>query len=255
MSYVWQETWPPVQQKASASKAAPSSSGLSDPMGAAHVATRLHAKLMSLGLKLKISSDLVAMNDFSHRLRGKPVSPYFDDSIAGLQPERAFWMGLEDAGGKPMGLQAFRLDIVESSLADWAQVYTIALYMRRKELLVPDEGAAPRNSITERIRGRLVYQGDLYFDPALRRGPCIDYFGKLGLVLVHMKWQPDAAWGLMGQSMATRGTSTRQGYSYIEKGVLRWLTMSDGIDPVEWIAISERPALEQLIEQELITPQ
>jgi hypothetical protein len=255
MSYVWQEVWQPNQQPTSAAKSSPISLGLSDPLGAAHVATRLHAKLLSLGLRLKISNDLVVLNAFSQALRGKPVSPYFDPAISGLQPERVFWMGLEDAGGKPMGLQAFRLDTVESSLADWAQVYTIALYMRRKELLVPAEGPTPRNSITERIRGRLVYQGDLYFDPAIRRGPCIDYFGKLGLVLVHMKWQPDAAWGLMAQSMATRGTSTRQGYTYTEKGVLRWLTMSDGIDPTEWIAISERPALEQLIEQELITPQ
>jgi hypothetical protein len=254
MSFVWHDIRPPVNQDIPSNRAVQSSKGINDPVGAAHVAVQLHAKLRALGLQLTAGSDLAALNNFSLQLRGKPVSPYFDPIIAGLPPERAFWMTLQNDCGKPVGMQAFRLDCVESSLAEWAQVYTIALYMRRQELVVPAEGTMPRTSIAERIRGRLVYQGDLYLEPgSARNRNNIELFGKLGLVLTYLKWQPDAVWGLMAHRMATKGTSTRMGFAYIERGVLRWQTASEGIDPVEWIAISERPALEQLIEQELLT--
>lgn len=254
MSFVWHDIRPPVNQETPASRATSSGKGLHDPLGAAHVAVQLHAKLRSLGLKLTVGSDLAALNSFSLQLRSKALSPYFDPAIAGLPAERAFWMTLQSESGKPVGLQAFRLDWVESSLAEWAQVYTIALYMRRQELIVPAEGTMPRTSIAERIRGRLVYQGDLYLDPGLARNRNnIELFGKLGLILTYLKWQPDAVWGLMAHRMATKGTSTRMGFAYIERGVLRWQTTSEGIDPVEWIAISERSALEQMIEQELLT--
>jgi hypothetical protein len=255
MSFVWHDIRPPVIQETPASRSvSPSSKGISDPLGAAHVAVQLHAKLRLLGLRLTVGNDLAALNNFSLRLRGKPISPYFDPAVAGLPPERAFWMTLENASGKPVGMQAFRLDCVENSLAEWAQVYTIALYMRRQELVVPAEGTMPPTSIAGRISGRLVYQGDLYLENgSARNRNNIELFGKLGLVLTYLKWQPDAVWGLMAHRMATKGTSTRMGFAYIERGVLRWQTTSDGIDPVEWIAISERPALEQLIEQELLT--
>jgi hypothetical protein len=254
MSFVWNNIRRPAHQDFPADKATLSGKGMGDPLGAAHVAVELHAKLRALGLRLTVGSDLAAFNNFSLQLRGKPVSPYFDPAIAGLRPERAFWMTLENASGKPIGMQAFRLDHVDSSLAEWAQVYTIALYMRRQELIVPAEGTMPRNSVAERVRGRLVYQGDLYLENgSARTRQAIENFGKLGLVLTYLKWQPDAVWGLMAHRMATTGTSTRMGFAYIERGVLRWQVTSDGIDPIEWIAISERPALEQLIEQELLT--
>ena len=229
--------------------------GLQDPLTVAKVIAALEAEIGLRGLTLEISADFAAMNQRKLSLLQERCGPFHDPEVSALRGDRAFWMALVTPGGQTIALQAFRMDIIDVSLADWAPSYTIGLYMRRQELLVPAHTAPPANSIAERLRGRLVYHGELWIDPSHRKQGLAVPFGRLGLLLSLVKWQPAAIWALASQSMAMRGGMMRLGYSHQERGFFRWQMMSGGIDGVEWIAVAERQALEQLAAEIATTPQ
>jgi len=229
--------------------------GLRNPLGMAKVVCDLHVSLESVGFQVALSEDLARFASVKETVREERVTPYFDSSIVSLAPGRALWMELRDGSGKTVGLQAFRLDQVESSLADWCATYTIGLYMRRQEILVPTHTAPPRGSLSERLRGRLVYHGELWIENHVRNRRVMEHFGRLGMLLCLIRWNPDAIWALADQPMATHGHLTRMGYSALERGFFRWQWVSYGIDPVEWLAMSERSSIEQLVEEMLSTPQ
>jgi hypothetical protein len=226
---------------------------LGDPLGAAQAIANLRSELSAAGLDVVLSSDLQAFNELKLSLRNDRAGAFHDPDISPLPPDRVFWMALENGDKRVVSLQAFRLDVVDTSLSDWAQNYTIGLYMRRQELLVPSHASPPRGSISERLRGKLVYHGELWVDKSVKNRRVSDAFGRLGLLLALVKWQPAAIWALVAQSMATHGHLTRMGYSYLERGFFRWQLQSEGIDPVEWIAIAERLSLEALIDEMLTT--
>lgn len=227
--------------------------GLDNPLGVALVAARMHEGLRELGYSASVSDDLKLLDEVKRKVRDERVAPFHDTDICDLPPERVFWMGLSDETGKVIGLQAFRLDTIDTSLADWGPSYIIGLYMRRQEILVPAAVTAPRSSIAARIRGKLVYHGELWLDRSVRNRRVFDHFGRFGMVLSLIKWNPDAIWGLASQQMATHGHVTRMGYSFIERGFLRWQWVPEGIDPVEWLAVAERASLEQQIEDYLLS--
>jgi hypothetical protein len=228
---------------------------LNDPLGTARAIAALYDELAALGFACRVSEDLTQFNTLKLGLRGERAHPYHDPEICGLSAEREFWMGLAGPEGDTVAIQAFRLDTIETSLADWAPAYTIGLYMRRQELLIPMHASPPKNSIAERLKGRLVYHGELWVDKSVRNRHVSDSFGKLGMMLSFIRWQPEAIWALAGQAMATHGHLTRMGYSHLERGFFRWKWASEGIDTVEWLAVAERPAIEQLVSEMLTTPQ
>jgi hypothetical protein len=117
--------------------------GLRDPLGIARVICDLSCELSELGMRPEFSDDFVALASLKKELRGSPVAPFFDPAINQFGGQRAFWMKLSDGAGKTVGIQAFRLDIIDTSLADWAAAYTIGLYMRRQEVLVPSHASPP----------------------------------------------------------------------------------------------------------------
>ena len=55
-----------------------------------------------------------------------------------------------------------------------------------------------------------------------------DIFPRLGMLLAHLKWQPNAFWALMGNSMVTRGYVARLGYATQERGFLQWIWRPEG---------------------------
>jgi hypothetical protein len=229
--------------------------GLNDPLGTARAIASLHDELLELNFACRVFSDLADFNALKMRLRGERAQPYHDPEICGLTPDREFWMNLIDPQGSTVALQAFRLDTVDTSLADWAPAYTIGLYMRRQELLIPMHASPPKNSIAERLKGRLAFHGELWIDRGVRNRRVADVFGRLGMLISFVKWHPEAIWALASQQMATHGHLTRMGYSHLERGFFRWKWASDGIDSVEWLAVAERTAIEQMVSEMLTTPQ
>jgi hypothetical protein len=229
--------------------------GLADPIGTALVIAELAGNLSELGFAVTSSEDLGHFARAKAAARDDRPTPYFDAAINDVVPGRFFWMELHHDDGKTAGLQAFRVDTIESNLADWCASYTIGLYMRRQEMLVPSHPAPPKGSLSERLSGRLAYHGELWLDPHIRNRRVMEWFGRLGMLAALVRWNPDALWALASQSMATHGHLNRMGYASLERGFFRWQWVSEGIDPVEWVAVSERASLEQLVEEMRTTPQ
>jgi hypothetical protein len=148
-----------------------------------------------------------------------------------------------------VGLQAFRHDFIDTNLGDWAPSYIIGLYMRLKELMVPTFSSAPGKTVADRLRGRLVYHGELWIDPHVKNRKVLDAFTRLGLVLSVIKWHPDAIWALTAEKMALHGHPTRMGYSMVEGGFLRWEWAPDDNPMVEWLLVAERKALVQIVQE------
>ncbi len=225
-----------------------------DPLGTAKVCVALVAEIEQMGFKINIGSDAEKFNAAKIAARNESVSPFFDPQVCNFVPERFFWMHATSADGETVAMQGFRYDYTDTSLADWGPNLTIGLAMRRQELMVPTNASPPRNSIAERIRGRLVYHGEFWIDQHVRNRKLSEKFSRLGLILSLIKWNPDAVWSLSSSRMATHGHLNRMGYNYIEKGFLRWQWASDGIDLTEWLNIAERQSIEQMI-NEMITSQ
>jgi hypothetical protein len=223
--------------------------GLNDPLAIIEASSAALRDLQAQGFTINISSDFADYARAKLAARDKTVSPLFDPTVNDFSGERAFWMAASGANGKPAAFQAFRLDVIQTSLADWCVPYMIGLYMRRQELLVPSHAHPPVGSIATRLRGKLAYQGELWVDKNFRPRSLTDTFSRLGQLLAMIKWGPDAIWALTSQSMASHGYANRLGYAYIERGFLRWEWVSDAMEDVEYLMVAERAGIENDIAQ------
>ena len=220
-----------------------------DPFGTVKVVARLAAQIEEFDCSISVETAVDEFDSTRFALRGEHVSPFFDPVVSGLTEDRFFWMKLTATDGTIMGLQAYRYDFVDSSLADWGPTLTIGLAMRRQEIMLPTHAQPPKSSIAERIRGRLVYHGEFWIAPHARNRKLLDAFSRLGMILSYLKWDPDAVWALSSNRMATHGHPNRMGYTYMERGFLRWQWASDGIDLVEWLNVAERHSIEQMLNE------
>jgi hypothetical protein len=220
---------------------------IDDPLAAVRVASGLSNSLFGFGYSVSISSDLEELETTKLQAREKSLTPLFAPTVSGLSKDRAFWMKLTSENGRTFGMQAFRYDYVDSNLSDWGPTYLMGLYMRTKELLVPTFETTPANSIAERIRGKLIYHGELWIDAHARNRKLLDTFSRLGIILSILKWNPDAVWALTAEKMALHGNPTRMGYSTVEGGFLRWDWAPNDNPLKEWLLVADRAALAQMI--------
>jgi hypothetical protein len=230
-----------------------SGKGLQNPLGIARLCAKLEGELNQAGFRLEVSSDLKRFDQVKLAVRGIRSAPMHDADVCDFSNERAFWMSLVDEGGQTVGIQAYRCDCIDTSLADWLPNYMIGVYMRRQEMMVPSHSKPPTGSMSEQLRGKLVYHGELWLSKNIKARQTIDVFSKLGSMIALLKWNPDAIWALTGYHMATRGYASRMGYSYLERGFLRWAWSSEGIEQVEYLAVASKAFLEHLVEEDMAT--
>lgn len=223
--------------------------GLANPLAAARVANALYEQARGMGIRLEISSDFQTFAEIRRSLRNEAVSPFFDPAITDLGNGKAFWTAGYDAQKRVVTIQAFRLDVIDTCLADWALGFVIGIYMKRGEVIVPSKIRPPRNSITERIRGQVAYHGEFWISKDVKQRLAVETIPLLGMILALIKWNPDAIWGIAEDLMATKGFVTRIGYAHMERGFFEWEWLPAGADAREWLAIAERSDLEYLIEE------
>ncbi|MDP9137656.1 MAG: hypothetical protein M3N38_05710 [Pseudomonadota bacterium] len=224
-------------------------SGLANPLAAARVISALYEQTRQMDVRIEVSTDLDAFASVRSSIREEPVSPFFDPTVTHLDPAKAFWTAGYNAADQLVSLQAFRLDVIDSSLADWALGFVIGIYVKRGELILPARVRPPRNSITERIRGRVVYHGEIWISKDVKKKEAVETIPLLGMFIAFVRWNPDAMWGIIKNSMATKGFVTRIGYAHMERGFFEWEWLPQGAERNEWIAISERSDLEYMVEE------
>jgi hypothetical protein len=222
--------------------------GISDPLALARACCRLESEIKAFNLTLGVSSDMAAFNDTKKKVRGFDVSPMHDPDVSVLDDERGQWLWLANPQGEIIALQGFRLDQIDTSLADWSLTNMVGTYMRRMELVVPSHAKPAKGSIAWRITGKVVYHGELWVDKPYRSRELIEHFIKSGLLLTYLKWHPDAIWCLASSHIVERGYLSRCGYSVFEPGFMRWQMISDGIDPFEALYVAEPQSIEAMME-------
>jgi hypothetical protein len=225
--------------------------GIKDPLGLTRLVTDMVTDLRNNGYSVSVNSDMKKLDQTKLAVRGYRVGPMHDAEVCNFDRERAFWMQLEDSDGTPVGLQAFRHDHIDTSLADWLPNYMIGVYMRRQELMVPSHSNAPMGSVAESLRGNLVYHGELWLAKHVKARNVFDSFTRLGLFLSVIKWNPDAIWALTSEQMARHGHLGRIGYTTVERGILRWQWASRDVDSVEYLAVVDQNALENIVHEML----
>lgn len=227
--------------------------GLQDPLVVIRAASLLDEQITAMGLTLSVSSDFEKFARLRQECRSDIVSPMFDPAINSFNTLNSFWMLAVDADQKPIAFQAFRLDTIDSSLAEWTTRWMTGMYILRSELVVPSHLVAPASSITHKINGPVVYQGELWVSRFFRNRTCSAIFPRYGMILCLLKWQPAAIWGIMGRAMATRGHTIRIGYPHTERGFLRWKVAPKGAENDEYITLARKPDLEFLAQETIVT--
>ena len=216
--------------------------GLVDPLRTVAAITHLIDTGAQMGFTFAISSDFTDFARQRKLIRKTNVSPMFDSAVSRDIGDCGFWMWAVDSKGEVVALQAFRLDDAQPNLADWILGWMMGLYAKRREMIIPRQLHTPDHSLASLVRGKVAYHGELWIEKHSRG--CFKVFPRLGMLLALVKWQPDAVWALVGESMATRGHMIRMGYGHLEQSFLMWEWKPEGAETVEWIGIAERRHLE-----------
>ena len=224
---------------------------LNNPLRAAKALLRLDERARSHGLTTEMSGDMAEFKRERLRVRGDLVSPMFDDDINAFGDHKAFWMRATDEKDETVMLQAYRVDFIDTNLADWSLTWMLGLYHKRSEPVVPTFGRPPLGSQTEKVKGQVVYFGEAWVHPDRRRESLPDLFSRYGMILALLKWHPSAIWGCMYEHLSRRGHSVRWGYPIIEPSVYRWEWEPEGASKNEWLMLARRSDLEVLIDEAL----
>jgi len=219
---------------------------LRDPFVIAKAIAMLEEEIGQLGFAAHYHDDFGQFSTLRRRLREGAQAPLFDPAVTTLDPARAFWMSVTDKEGQVRALQAFRLDLADPDLGEWALGWVLGIYLKRNELIIPANLTPPESSISHRIRGPVVYHGELWVERKVRARKLVELFSKLGMLLALVKWQPRAIWALIGNAMATRGHMIRMGYVRMEPGFMRWQFVPEAADTNEWLGLAEAESLEQM---------
>lgn len=223
---------------------------LVDPLAAARAISAIDSLLIKRGFTAALDTDFAAFSALRRKLRsGEPESALFDAQASAITPKKAFWMSLTDPEGKVVALQAFRADYAEPTLADWALGWMIGIYIKRSELIVPQYIDPPATSIAHKLRGTVVYHGELWLKREVRGDQVLEPFARLGMLSSYIRWRPKAIWALSNAKVAFYANTTRWGYAHQERGFMRWQFQPDGACHSEWLSVADRDSLERLIRE------
>ena len=220
--------------------------GLENPLAVVKTINAIRDFLAQQGNKLVMSSDMKLFQRVRQEVRQSPSSPMFDHEITQLDG-KAFWLGLTNDQEEHVALQACRLDLVDTSLAEWAVGWMSGLYMKRDTLMIPSKLEPFPSSKAYRVSGRIVYHGELWLEPSPLRGSGVaSAFCLLGMVMAHLKWQPNAIWALVSNRMATSGHPIRFGYPTVERSFLNWAWSPDDVPSNEWLLLADFEDMERI---------
>ena len=157
------------------------------------------------------------------RVRGEIVSPMFDPQVNAFGANRAFWMRALDENRQTVMLQAYRVDFIDTNLADWSLTWMLGLYHKRSEPVVPTYIRPPPGSQTEQVTGQVVYFGEAWVHPDRRRESPAGHLFALRDDLVAAQVASQRHLGLHVRSpFKDAAIPCGGGYPIIEPNVYRW---------------------------------
>lgn len=225
--------------------------GLDNPLEYVELIQNYIALLKSQGYGFSVSNDMAAFNACKQHCRGIQAAPMFHPDCGDLEG-KAFWSRVFNDDDETIGLNAYRLDYVDTNLADWVTGWMAGLYMKAGILMVPEALAPSQRSRSRQLCGWLVYHGELWVADNQRGwGELNEVMTYAGHLVAMLKWNPDAMWALVNHRIAIRGTGLQNGYPYAERSFLRWKWHPDDIPDNEWLLYAERRDFERIVPERL----
>lgn len=159
----------------------------------------------------------------------------------------AVWICGFDADGELLHTQAMQLhELGEASVADHIR-RALPRYMVHSPSVIPASITALPGPKISRLRGRVVYHGEMWVAPHLRDMAVASLVNRLGMYWSMKSWDPDSVFGLMSWVLAAQGFGSRIGYMHSEAMTLRW-KRSDGNNQHQvWAVFMEREDLDFLL--------
>ncbi len=204
--------------------------------------------LSNLGVAIEVGSDFdYYAEEVAEARPDQPIGPPFDHHSHYFTDQNAFWVMGRDRHDKIVHCQAMRLvDLAGGSLAgymtrrfrDYSPVgLTLDLSRSRYR-----PGPAAR-----RIAGRVCYHGDLWLSRSIRGTGVTALLSRFALVTALLHLRPSYIFGFMGEGLAFRGLTEREGYMHAEPATLTW-QLSTSEDALEGFMVSvSREDLAQLL--------
>ncbi|MDX1716202.1 MAG: hypothetical protein R3287_04790 [Anderseniella sp.] len=225
--------------------------GIENPLEYVELISRLRSTLNERGFVFEWSTDMKAFNEVKLQARGSEAAPMFHHQMCDLD-NKACWVRLSTSDGKTMGLNAYRVDFIDSNLADWATGWMAGLYMKAGQLMVPKAVAPAAGSRARSLSGWLVYHGELWVSREYRgAGDINEMMTYAGHLLAMLKWNPEAMWALVNHRIGVRGTGIQNGYPYAERSFLRWQWHPADIPENEWLLVATRSEFDHAVRERL----
>ena len=229
---------------------------LENPLSAVRAISQLERRAEAAGMYVFFKSDFGEFAEVRALARpGSRVSAMFDPRCSDdlSNGRRAFWLHCIDGDGRTVSLQAARVDLIDSSLAQWSMSWMSALYRMRGDDVEPARWRPMSNSMAEKISGRVVYHGEFWLAEDFRgsrAGSMLDVLPRMALLLAYIKWCPDHVWGVITDDLAVRGGGIRMGYTVQQPALLSWLVEPEGAGKSETMVACDTKDLAYLAELE-----
>ena len=174
------------------------------------------AKLKELGFDVYATDDFAEIEKLVQQT-GKPFrSPMFDTRRNDFTEGRAFWLFLKQNGAVVGGLAAQSIPLGQESFGHYIARSTNGQYDIEAEL---EHVARPLN---ERLKGHLVYLGDLHITDAARgKRQVLREYVRLCVILSAMTW-PSFDWVFAHIPYQHRSLQDIYGFASITHSAFRW---------------------------------
>lgn len=197
-------------------------------------------KLRDLGIEFETSNDFEAYEAACAALSGKAVaSEPFNSKFYDVLPDDGMWF-CGRRGGDIVKVHAMRRESLTGvCLADYWNLQLPRIHGGKV-----GERHCPG---ARQIGGLVVYHGDLYVKPELRRNNIASLSSQLSLALALIKWAPDYFYCFVSPRACRRGFHINYGYSHAQPRAVDWIECPEGIRPDDWLCWTSFEDLVHLI--------
>lgn len=225
---------------------------MKNPLATASASWSYIQDAQKLGLDLSVRFDFLEFADIRWRHRSSRVSPYFDPKLSDFTADNAFWICGRDAEGNVVHLQAYRADLT-GHFPTWFMNMTYGLHARRGESVEARTREPRSNPFLDTLGNQGVYLGEFWLSTSLEKcigRRAVDSLGRMGLLLAHMKWDPDFVWSLASRRLAGNGFLQRAGFTYVQEDFVNWVERPiEAKGDEEVLAVVSRQDLENLADR------
>lgn len=206
-------------------------------------------KLASQGVFLRFGRDFQTFADHIGREPKRAnIHEQFDPNGDMDGAADAFWIcGFSEDGDLLHTQAAHLLELGERSIADHIYATLPNYYPKKPDVIRSSIEARPGPNLS-RLKGRVVYHGEMWVSDDLRDLETPATLIRLGMLTTLHQWDPDAMFGLMAWQLACRGFNMRIGYHHSEPMTLSWQRVDEDSRHQVWAVYMERDDLKFMLE-------